>query len=46
MSEDLEYLRQVGLVEFRSSPAHGNARAPVVPYDWLDLSLALRRYIA
>ena len=42
VSGDLEYLRQVGLVEFRPSTAHGNARAPVVPYDRLDVSLDLR----
>ena len=46
VSEDLEYLSQVGLVEFRPSAAHGNARAPVVPYDRVDLSLALRRRAA
>ena len=46
VGEDLEYLRQVGLVEFRPSTAHGNARAPVVPYDRLDFSLALRRQVA
>jgi len=46
VSEDLEYLRQVGLVEFRLSSAHGNARAPVVLYDRLDFSLALRRQVA
>lgn len=46
VSEDLEYLRQVGLVEFRLSAAHGNARAPVVPYDRVDLSLDLRRQAA
>ena len=46
VSEDLEYLRQVGLVEFRPSAAHGNARAPVVPYDRVDLSLDLRRRAA
>ena len=43
VSGDLEYLRQVGLVEFRPSTVHGNARALVVPYDRLDLSLDLRR---
>lgn len=43
VSGDLAYLRQVGLVEFRPSTTHGNARAPVVPYDRLDLSLDLRR---
>lgn len=46
VSQDLEYLRQVGLVEFRPSAAHGNARAPVVPYDRVDLSLDLRRRAA
>ncbi len=42
VSEDLEYLGQVVLVEFRLSAAHGNAKAPVVPYDRVDLSLDLR----
>jgi predicted transcriptional regulator len=46
VSEDLEYLQQVGLAEFRPSAAHGNARAPVVPYDRLDFSLALRGQVA
>jgi predicted transcriptional regulator len=46
VSEDLEYLCQVGLVEFRPSSAHGNARAPVVPYDRVDFSLDLRRRAA
>lgn len=46
VSEDLEYLCQVGLVEFRPSAAHGNARAPVVPYDRVDFSLDLRRRAA
>ena len=45
VGEDLEYLRQVGLVEFRPSAAHGNARAPVVPYDRLDFSLDLHRQV-
>jgi predicted transcriptional regulator len=46
VSEDLEYLSQVGLVELRPSSAHGNARAPVVPYDRVDFSLDLRRRAA
>ncbi|MGE0823149.1 MAG: hypothetical protein AB7G75_15525 [Candidatus Binatia bacterium] len=46
VSEDLDYLSQVGLVEFRSSSAHGNALAPVVPYDRVDFSLDLRRRAA
>jgi len=46
VSDDLEYLHQVGLVEFRPSATHGNARAPVVPYDRVDLSLDLRRRAA
>jgi predicted transcriptional regulator len=45
MGADLKYLRQVGLVEFRPGAAHGNARAPVVPYDRLAFSLDLRRQI-
>ena len=46
VSEDLDYLQQVGLIEFRPSTAHGNARAPVVPYDRVDFSLDLRRKAA
>lgn len=46
VSEDLDYLCQVGLVELRPSTAHGNARAPVVPYDRVDVSLDLRRRAA
>jgi predicted transcriptional regulator len=46
VSEDLEYLCRVGLVELRPSSAHGNARAPVVPYDRVDFSLDLRRRAA
>ena len=46
VSEDLDYLCQVGLVEFHPSSAHGNARAPVVPYDRVDFSLDLRRRAA
>lgn len=46
VSDDLEYLCQVGLVEFRPSTTHGNARAPVVPYDRVDVSLDLRRRAA
>lgn len=46
VSEDLEYLCRVGLVEFRPSSTHGNARAPVVPYDRVDFSLDLRRRAA
>ena len=42
VSKDLDYLHQVGLVEFRSSSAHGNALAPIVPYDRVDFSLDLR----
>jgi predicted transcriptional regulator len=46
VSGDLDYLCQVGLVEFRPSTAHGNALAPVVPYDRVDFSLDLRRKAA
>lgn len=46
VSEDLEYLCRVGLVELRPSTAHGNAKAPVVPYDRVDFSLDLRRQAA
>ncbi len=46
VSQDLEYLCWVGLVEFRPSSAHANARAPVVPYDRVDLSLDLYRRVA
>lgn len=46
VSEDLEYLCQVGLIEFRPNTTHSNARAPVVPYDRVDVSLDLRRRAA
>jgi predicted transcriptional regulator len=46
VSEDLEYLCRVGLVEFRPSSAHGNARALIVLYDRVDLSLDLRHRAA
>ncbi|MBI4518160.1 MAG: hypothetical protein HY699_20345 [Deltaproteobacteria bacterium] len=42
VNEDLGYLASVGLVEFRPSGARGKAKAPVVPYDRVDLSLELR----
>jgi len=37
---DLDYLAGVGLVEFRPTGRRG--KAPVVPYDRVDLSLELR----
>ncbi|MGE0680572.1 MAG: hypothetical protein AB7P69_06645 [Candidatus Binatia bacterium] len=43
VSDDLDYLCQVGLVEFRPSTAYGNARTPVAPYDRVEFSLDLRR---
>ncbi|MGH8009331.1 MAG: hypothetical protein ACREQ3_20265 [Candidatus Binatia bacterium] len=45
-SEDLAYLCRIGLVELRPSAAHGNAMAPVVPYDRVDFSLDLRQRAA
>lgn len=40
--EDVDYLVSVGLVEFHRHGARGNAKALVVPYDRVDLSLELR----
>ncbi len=42
VSQDLALLHQLGLLEFAPGPAHGNARAPVVPYDEIDLTIDLR----
>lgn len=42
VSEDLTLLHQLGLVEFAAGEGHGNARAPVVPYDEIDLTIDLR----
>lgn len=42
VSEDLALLHQLGLVEFATGEEHGNARAPVVPYDEIDLTIDLR----
>ncbi len=46
VSEDVNYLHQIGLLEFRPSVVHGNARTPIVPYDRVDFSLDLRRRAA
>jgi len=42
VNEDLDYLASVGLVEFRRGGGRGKAKAPVVPYDRVDLRLELR----
>src|SRR2546422_3883418 len=42
VSEDLTLLRQLGLVEFVAAEGHGNARAPVVPYDETDITIDLQ----
>jgi predicted transcriptional regulator len=42
VSEDLALLERLGLVEFAVGQGHGNARAPIVPYDEIDLTIDLR----
>lgn len=42
VNQDLDYLVSVGLVEFRRGSGRGKPKAPVVPYDRVDLSLELR----
>ena len=35
-------LERLGLVEFGAGQGHGNARAPIVPYDEMDLTTDLK----
>jgi predicted transcriptional regulator len=42
VSEDLTLLRQLGLVEFTTPEGHGNARAPIVPYDAIEVTIDLQ----
>jgi predicted transcriptional regulator len=42
VSEDLALLERLGLVAFGAGQGHGNARAPIVPYDEIDLTIDLR----
>jgi predicted transcriptional regulator len=42
VSDDLALLHQLGLVKFATGTGHGNARAPIVPYDEIDLTIDLR----
>src|SRR5262245_52116775 len=42
VSADLTLMRQLGLLEFAEANGHGNARAPVVPYDEIDITINLR----
>ena len=44
VSDDLALLHQLGLVEFTPGAGHGNARAPVVPYSEIDLTIDLRAF--
>ena len=46
VSEDLAALQQLGLIEFAPGPSHGNARAPVVRYDEIDLTIDLQALAA
>ena len=46
VSEDLAALQQLGFIEFGPGPAHGNARAPIVPYDEIDLTIDLQALAA
>ena len=46
VSDDLAALQQLGLVEFAPGRAHGNARAPFVPYDEIDLTIDLQALAA
>jgi predicted transcriptional regulator len=46
VSEDLDYLSSVGLIEFRPSGGRGKAKTPIVPYDRVDLSFDLRAQAA
>lgn len=41
VSDDLALLHGLGLVEVTAGRAHGNARAPVVPYDEIDITIDL-----
>ncbi len=43
---DLDYLASVGLIELRPSRTRKGVRAPVVPYDRVDLSVELRNRAA
>lgn len=42
VSHDLAYLASIGLIEFRARGACKSPKAPVVPYDRVDLSVELR----
>lgn len=46
VSEDLAALQQLRLIEFAPGPTHGNARAPIVPYDEIDLTIDLQALAA
>jgi len=42
VSEDIALLEQVGLVEMEERGGRGGAKAPVVPYDEIQVTIALR----
>jgi predicted transcriptional regulator len=42
VSDDLALLHGLGLVEFATGETHGNARAPIVPYDEIDVTIDLQ----
>lgn len=42
VSQDLTFLHQMGLVELSPTEGRGKARAPVIPYDEIDLTIDLQ----
>ena len=42
VSEDLNLLRQLGLVELETREGRGGPKAPIVPYDEIHITIALR----
>lgn len=42
VSEDIALLRQLGLVELEERGGRGGPKAPVVPYDEIHVTIALR----
>ena len=46
VSQDIEYLASVGLVEFRAQRQRTRPKVPVVPYDRVELSVELRERAA
>jgi predicted transcriptional regulator len=42
VSKDVELLRQLGLVELEQREGRGGPKAPIVPYDEIHVTIALR----